>query len=398
MAYIGNNLTVQQYAPTIASFTGDGSTTAFTLPVAVVSAAQIIVTVNNVIQNPNYAYTVSGTTLTFTSAPPANGTTPTNIWVEYTSLQTNLIQPAASTVGISQLSATGAPSSSTYLRGDNTWAAAGVPTIYGGTILVIGGGGGGGWSDGGGGGAGGYVTGGVVLITGKVYTATIGAGGAGQSVSVTPGGTGNQSLFTGTFTALGGGGGASQSGNASQGASGGGGAYNSASQEASSLSNQGSYGGHGNNYVSGAGAATGGGGGGGYSGTQGIGGTGTNSSAGAGGAGVVFNITGSNVTYCGGGGGGGYIGSGGAGGAGGGGAGGTTSVSGTAGTANTGGGGGGGGDTASASVTGGNGGSGVVILSVPTANYSGTTTGSPTITTSGSNTIIKFTASGTYTA
>jgi hypothetical protein len=42
----------------------------------------------------------------------------------------------------------------------------------------------------------------------------------------------------------------------------------------------------------------------------------------------------------------------------------------------------------------------VVILSVPTANYSGTTTGSPTITTSGANTIIKFatTGSGTYTA
>jgi hypothetical protein len=35
---------------------------------------------------------------------------------------------------------------------------------------------------------------------------------------------------------------------------------------------------------------------------------------------------------------------------------------------------------------------------VPTTNYTGTTTGSPSITTSGSNTIIKFTASGTYTA
>jgi hypothetical protein len=35
---------------------------------------------------------------------------------------------------------------------------------------------------------------------------------------------------------------------------------------------------------------------------------------------------------------------------------------------------------------------------VPTASYTGTTTGSPTITTSGTNTIIKFTASGSYTA
>jgi hypothetical protein len=38
-------------------------------------------------------------------------------------------------------------------------------------------------------------------------------------------------------------------------------------------------------------------------------------------------------------------------------------------------------------------------LSVPTANYTGTVTGSPTVTTSGSNTIIKFTATtGSYTA
>jgi hypothetical protein len=62
---------------------------------------------------------------------------------------------------------------------------------------------------------------------------------------------------------------------------------------------------------------------------------------------------------------------------------------------NTGGGGGGG---AGGGGAGGAGGSGVVILSVPTTNYTGTVTGSPTVTTSGSNTIIKFTASGSYTA
>jgi hypothetical protein len=36
-------------------------------------------------------------------------------------------------------------------------------------------------------------------------------------------------------------------------------------------------------------------------------------------------------------------------------------------------------------------------LSIPSINYSGVTTGSPTITTSGANTIIRFTASGSYT-
>jgi hypothetical protein len=35
---------------------------------------------------------------------------------------------------------------------------------------------------------------------------------------------------------------------------------------------------------------------------------------------------------------------------------------------------------------------------VPTANYTGNTTGSPTVTTNGSNTVMKFTSSGTYTA
>jgi hypothetical protein len=69
----------------------------------------------------------------------------------------------------------------------------------------------------------------------------------------------------------------------------------------------------------------------------------------------------------------------------------------TAGTANTGG-GGGGSYKVSGTEVGGAGGSGVVILSVPTTKYSGTTTGSPTVTTSGLNTILTYTASGTYTA
>jgi hypothetical protein len=39
-----------------------------------------------------------------------------------------------------------------------------------------------------------------------------------------------------------------------------------------------------------------------------------------------------------------------------------------------------------------------VILSIPTAVCTNTTTGSPTVTTSGLNTILKFTSSGSYTA
>ena len=36
-------------------------------------------------------------------------------------------------------------------------------------------------------------------------------------------------------------------------------------------------------------------------------------------------------------------------------------------------------------------------MPIDAADYTGTTTGSPTVTTSGSDTIVKFTQSGTYT-
>ena len=47
---------------------------------------------------------------------------------------------------------------------------------------------------------------------------------------------------------------------------------------------------------------------------------------------------------------------------------------------------------------GGDGGSGVVILRMATSDYTGTKTGSPTVSTDGSDTILVYTASGTYTA
>jgi hypothetical protein len=118
---------------------------------------------------------------------------------------------------------------------------------------------------------------------------------------------------------------------------------------------------------------------------------------GAGGDGRASLITGTSVTRAGGGGGGNTndptVA---AGGAGGGGAGGSTTSVSVAGTANTGGGGGGGG--AAGGYAGAAGGSGVVILSVPTSIYSGVTSGSPTITTSGVYTILQFNSSGSYRA
>jgi hypothetical protein len=40
----------------------------------------------------------------------------------------------------------------------------------------------------------------------------------------------------------------------------------------------------------------------------------------------------------------------------------------------------------------------MVMLKVPTEYYSGTTSGSPTVSTDGSFTILKFTGNGSYTA
>ena len=42
------------------------------------------------------------------------------------------------------------------------------------------------------------------------------------------------------------------------------------------------------------------------------------------------------------------------------------------------------------------GGKGVIILSLPASLYSGTTTGSPTVTDNGSLKVLTFTGSGTY--
>lgn len=110
-------------------------------------------------------------------------------------------------------------------------------------------------------------------------------------------------------------------------------------------------------------------------------------------------VSGSDV-YVAGGGGGGNNGSGyGGGGIGGGGAGGRLGwAHGSSGQANTGSGGGGAGGQGNYQLLGPyGGGSGVVVFKIPTSSWNGSTTGSPSITTSGTDTIIAFKASGTIT-
>jgi hypothetical protein len=272
------------------------------------------------------------------------------------------------------------------------------PPPYSIDFLVVAGGGGAS-SNLGAGGAGGFRTSTQTVSSGTVITVTVGSGGArGSGVPYVRGSSGSDSSISGaglsTITSAGGGGAGANAPsiyNGLNGGSGGGGAANSAAatpgvggsgNTPSTSPSQGNNGGNGNSDDA-SWSAGGGGGGASAVGTQGVSGTGGN-----GGNGTANSITGSSVTRAGGGagradnGGSGTAGTGGGGGAG------------TAGTANT---GGGGGAHVHPTLSGA-GGSGVVILSVPTVSYSGTSTGSPTITTSGSNTILQFNGSGSYTA
>jgi len=274
---------------------------------------------------------------------------------------------------------------------------------YDANFLVIAGGGGGGYDRGGGGGAGGYrnSTSGelsgrlasaeqpLAFSIGTVYTITVGAGGSGAPNNTSKGTTGSNSSISGsnitTITSNGGGGGGTGASAVQEGLTGGSGAGSGNGYSgALGTAGQGHDGGDGNatHYAGGGGGA---------------GAEGNVSGTSEGGNGLSSSITGSSVTRAGGGGGHDLANSAPQGGTGGGGNGGQdSSLSPTSGTTNTGGGGGGGAGS-TAEQPGASGGSGVVILRVPTANYTGTTTGSPTVSVSGTDTVMIFNASGTYT-
>jgi hypothetical protein len=281
------------------------------------------------------------------------------------------------------------------------------PQTYSVDFLVIAGGGssssGGNGEGSGGGGAGGYRTSTQTVTGGTSITVTVGDGGAGTTFGdLVTGNNGSNSSISGsgltTITSAGGGGGgkgypSSINQGLAGGSGGGNGCYNTgtggAGNTPSTSPSQGNNGGAGDS----AGPYYLGGGGG---GAGAVGGNSSGSNAGSGGNGIASSITGSSVTRAGGGGAGGgsySSATAGTGGTGGGGNGGQNSA-GTAGTANTGGGGGG----SSSTGNGANGGKGVVILSMPDADYSSATTGSPTVATGVSGkTVLTFTGTGSYT-
>ena len=97
MAYVGTPIEVgNQFSSLVGKrFSGDASTTAFTLDVRANSALDIEVFVENVRQDPNSAYTVDGTNLTFTAAPPS-GTN--NIYVVHQAPTVASVSPTAGSV------------------------------------------------------------------------------------------------------------------------------------------------------------------------------------------------------------------------------------------------------------------------------------------------------------
>jgi len=104
MSYLGNTPTTALYAAKTDVYSGDGSTVNFTLTREVTNTEDLEVLVNNVQQSTvsGDAYTVSGTTLSFTEAP-SSGTN--NISVTYRNNVITRIIPEDDTISAVMLQA-----------------------------------------------------------------------------------------------------------------------------------------------------------------------------------------------------------------------------------------------------------------------------------------------------
>jgi len=130
MAYIGNKLADAYTSFAKQDFT-TSATTSYTLDYPVANANEIALFINFVRQEPTTAYTTSGTSLTLTSATSASD----DMYCVFLGKALQTVNPPAGSVGASQiadgsialgkLSATGTKDSTTFLRGDNTFASAG---------------------------------------------------------------------------------------------------------------------------------------------------------------------------------------------------------------------------------------------------------------------------------
>jgi len=119
MPFIGNQPALSYTSFAKQDFT-TSATTSYTLDQPVANANELALFINFVRQEPTTAYTASGTTLTLTSATSASD----DMYCVFLGKAVQTVNPPSGSVGISQLSATGTKNSTTFLRGDNTFAEA----------------------------------------------------------------------------------------------------------------------------------------------------------------------------------------------------------------------------------------------------------------------------------
>jgi len=128
--YLGNQPALSYTSFAKQDFT-TSATTSYTLDNPVANENEIALFINFVRQEPTTAYTASGTSLTLTSATSASD----DMYCVFLGKAVQTVNPpngsvgtaqlADSSVSLAKLSATGTKDSTTFLRGDNTFAVAG---------------------------------------------------------------------------------------------------------------------------------------------------------------------------------------------------------------------------------------------------------------------------------
>ena len=124
MAYIGKTPTIGNFQVCDAISVVNGQA-AYTMQVGGVnvspeSANHMLVSLNGILQAPTSSFTVSGSTITFAS------NLVTGDVIDFIQILGNVLDlgvPSDSTVSLDKLTATGTKNSTTFLRGDNTFAA-----------------------------------------------------------------------------------------------------------------------------------------------------------------------------------------------------------------------------------------------------------------------------------
>lgn len=131
MPYIGRGIQTGEYKLITLTESFNGSRTEFTMSESVPSERVLLVILSGVLQHWGDAYTVSGTTLTF-SAPPSTGE---SIKILKLGDTLNIATPSLETVGTAQLSKTGIQAGYVFKVNDagNAWelGQASTPEVYG---------------------------------------------------------------------------------------------------------------------------------------------------------------------------------------------------------------------------------------------------------------------------